>query len=173
MDQQQRHPIIANADVYESDFYAWCLATAALVRTGRWEAIDPEALAEELEGLARSQTHELASRLEVLVMHLLKWVYQPQLRWGSHSWADTILEQRNQLARLLLANPSLRRQVPTILTDVYPGARKRAAIAMGRVAWIQQMQTTAPERPSTLDPREAVRLSLLPMTCPWTEAQVL
>ena len=45
----------SNAETYAQDFYAWCLATAALVREGHWDAIDQEALIEELESLGKSQ----------------------------------------------------------------------------------------------------------------------
>ena len=74
-----------NTNLYATDFYAWCLTTADLVRTGQWEAIDPEALAEELEGLAKSDKRELEHRLEVLVIHLLKWQDQPGGRLTGHS----------------------------------------------------------------------------------------
>jgi hypothetical protein len=77
--------VATNTDVYATDFYAWCLITAQLVRTGQWDAIDPEALAEELESLGKSQKRELESCLEVLVMHLLKWQCQPLRRQESPS----------------------------------------------------------------------------------------
>src|SRR2546421_8949719 len=124
-------PVTTNADVYTTDFYTWCLTTAALVRAGQWDDIDPEALAEELESLGKSQKRELESRLEVLVMHLLKWEYQPQGHQDSHSWYDTIVEQRSQIARLLRDNPRLRPQVPEILYDVYPDSCRRATGHMG------------------------------------------
>ena len=94
-----------NAELYDTDFYAWCLTTAALIRQGKWHDIDPESVAEEMESLGRSQKRELESRLEVLMMHLLKWCYQPERREDSHSWYDTILEQRSQLTRLLRTTP--------------------------------------------------------------------
>jgi hypothetical protein len=38
--------------------------------------------------MGRSEKRELESRLEVLIMHLLKWQFQPNLR--SRSWKLTI-----------------------------------------------------------------------------------
>jgi hypothetical protein len=167
----------SNAETYAQDFYAWCLATAALVREGHWDAIDQEALIEELESLGKSQYRELENRLDVLVMHLLKWQAQPQIRLTSPSWASTIREQRKQIGRLLRDNPSLRPQVPTILNDIYPEAREDA---------VQEMGTLGPLTPLPADlvrggilQREVpeigdlLRRSLLPLTCPWTAAQVL
>ena len=165
----------SNAETYGQDFYAWCFATAALVHEGRWDAIDQEALIEELESLGRSQKRELENRLDVLVMHLLKWQAQPQLHLTSPSWASTIREQRRQIRRLLRDSPSLGRQVPMILADIYPDAREDA---------IQEMGTLGPlmPHPSDIintfrwkfpDRGELLRRSLLPVTCPWTAAQVL
>jgi hypothetical protein len=94
-------------------------------------------------------------------MHLLKWEYQPLMRETGHSWASTIVEQRKQIARVLRDSPSLRPQVPAILADLYAGARAQAAIEMG--GWSRW----------PLPPRDLVRLSQLPTTCPWTAAQVL
>ena len=118
--------LLANTDLYATDLSAWCETTAALIRQGYWEAIDLEALAEEIESVGKSQLRELENRLEQLVMHLLKWVYQPIRREDSHSWYDSIMDQRNQIPRLLRDNPSLRPQVQRILDDIYPDARLRA-----------------------------------------------
>lgn len=43
--------------------------------------------------------------MAVLLMHLLKWQYQPDRR--SKSWERTIKEQRRQIHRELKATPSL------------------------------------------------------------------
>src|SRR5438105_15177796 len=45
MDTQRSDHVITNTDVYATDFYAWCMTTAQLVRAGQWDALDPEALA--------------------------------------------------------------------------------------------------------------------------------
>jgi Domain of unknown function DUF29 len=165
--------VTTNTDLYTTDFYAWCLRTAELVRTGQWEAIDPEALAEELEGLAKRDNRELEHRLEVLVLHLLKWAYQPQGHLESHSWYDTIVEQRRQLTLVLRDNPTLRTHVPAILLDAYPSARQRAAVAMGTLGPLLPLAVPWAGERRPLDPQELLRRSLLPMTCPWTPEQVL
>ena len=138
-----------NADLYEQDFFEWTQTTADLIRAGKWYDLDREALAEEVESLGKSQQRELGSRLDVLVMHLLKWRYQPSGRQQGPSWRSTIRTQRRELRRLLLQNPSLRPQVPTVLRDSYPDARLDASDETG------------------------LPLATCPETCPWTPDQVL
>src|SRR5437899_8828663 len=79
-----------NTDLYEQDFYAWTQQQAALLREGKMHELDLANLAEEIESVGRSDKRELGNRLEVIVMHLLKWRYQPEGRQESHSWEDTI-----------------------------------------------------------------------------------
>ena len=57
MDIHNSDTIADNAALYETDFYDWCLRTADLVRAGQWDELDPDALAEELESLGKSQKH--------------------------------------------------------------------------------------------------------------------
>jgi hypothetical protein len=175
---QQKSPVITNADLYERDFYAWCLTTADLARTGQWDLIDPEALAEELESLGKSLKRELEHRLEGLVMHLLKWQHQPGRRHEGHSWYDTIREHRNQIARLLRDNPSLKPQVASLLAEVYPEAR---AWALGEMTsytrekelrQILQQDPRGQGRALTSD-METFQFSLPPPQCPWTAEQIL
>jgi hypothetical protein len=115
-------------------------------------------LAEELEGLARSEKRELENRLEELLMHLLKWQYQPQKRQEGHSWLDSVRKQRGALARLLRDHHALRTQVPELLDEIYPGARAGA---------IEEMEDRGPLR------RHEIARHPLPLPCPWTDAQVL
>jgi hypothetical protein len=147
-----------NTALYATDFYAWGLTTAALIRARQWEDIDLEALAEEIEGLALKDRRDVMSRLRQVVLHLLKWAYQPQGHQEGHSWEDSVQEQRAELAILLNTTPTLRAQVPALLTEVYPSARRRA---------IEQMAGRG-----TLRPHE-IRQHPAPLTCPWTSAQVL
>ena len=103
--------------LYERDLYAWATQNAALLRGGRLAEIDRMNIAEELESMGRSERRALGSRLAVLLMHWLKWRYQPERR--GRSWRATIREQQRQVARLLADNPSLRPELPTLMADAY------------------------------------------------------
>jgi hypothetical protein len=138
-----------NTDLYEQDFFQWTQTTAALIHQGKWHAVDIECVAEELESLGKRDRRELASRLQVLVMHLLKWHYQPEGRVQDHSWRSTIRTQRLELRLLLQDSPSLRPQVAAFAADVYPAVRADAC--------------DETELPETTFPQE----------CPWTTAQLL
>ena len=111
---------------YEADFYQWSLEQARLLRSGEWGAVDVKHLAEEIEDMGKSLRREWESRLKVLIVHLLKWVFQPELR-GS-SWQLTIQEQRDQLHELLADNPSLNNQMTASLDQAYPCAVKRTVL---------------------------------------------
>lgn len=136
-----------NAELYEQDFFEWTQTTAALIRAGKWQAVDRESVAEEIESLGKRDRRDLGSRLQVLVTHLLKWRYQPAERSGS--WRGTIDDQRTEILDLLEDSPSLRRQLPAILAQRYPRSRAKASGETGLAA------------------------ETFPPTCPWTAEQVL
>ena len=110
--------------LYGMDFAAWIEQQAELLRAGDVAALDLENLAEEIEGLGNNERRELASRIEVLLMHLLKWKIQVDHR--SRSWRSTILEQRSRIELVIEDSPSLRRQVPSAIAKRYALARRRA-----------------------------------------------
>ena len=111
---------------YETDFYQWSLEQARLLRSGEWKAVDVEHLAEEIEDMGKSLRREWESCLKVLIVHLLKWVFQPELR--GMSWQLTIQEQRDQIYELLVDNPSLKNQMTASLDRTYLCAVKRTAL---------------------------------------------
>lgn len=91
--------------LYESDYHAWLEAQAKALRTRDVASIDFDNLTDEVEDLGKSEKRQILSRQEVLYMHLLKWLYQPDRR--SRSWRATIREQRLRLQSLIEENPSL------------------------------------------------------------------
>jgi hypothetical protein len=91
---------------YEKDVVAWAMEQAALLRAGNLSALDIEHIAEEIEDVGKSEKRELASRMAVLLSHLLKWQHQPGRR-GS-SWTRTLKEQRKAIAAALRQTPSLK-----------------------------------------------------------------
>ena len=118
-----------STDLYDTDLYAWATGNAALIRAGHLAEVDFEHIAEELESMGRSERRAITSRLEVLLMHLLKWRLQPGRQ--SRIWQLNIQEQRRRLARLLAENPSLQAELPAILPDAYSDAVLSAAQETG------------------------------------------
>ena len=94
------------ATTYENDIIAWAKEQAYLLRSGNLSSIDIQHIAEEIEDVGKSEQRELASRMAVLLSHLLKWQYQSERQ--SSSWQRTIKEQRKAIARRLKNTPSLK-----------------------------------------------------------------
>jgi Domain of unknown function DUF29 len=112
--------------LYDTDLVAWLEEQAAHLRAGRLSALDVENVAEELEGLMRSQRQQLENRLEVLILHLLRWDHQPDQR--VNRWRASVAEQRSRIRRLLRDSPSLKRTLEEAAREVYPEAVEQAAI---------------------------------------------
>jgi hypothetical protein len=132
---------------YEKDIVAWANEQAALLRAGKLSAIDIEHIAEEIEDVGKSEKRELASRMAVLLAHLLKWQHQPERR-GS-SWVRTIKVQRNSIASALLDTPSLKASLnePRWVGNAWNDAVSKAIDETG--------------------------LDCFPENCPWSMDQVL
>ena len=56
---------------------------ASFIRAGRFDLLDIEHLAEEIEDVGKSEQRELENRMAVLLAHLLKWQFQPTHRGAS------------------------------------------------------------------------------------------
>ena len=127
---QQSSPLSTGfATNYEQDLVAWALENAALLRTGRLDEIDAAHIAEELEDLGKSERRALGSHLRNLVMHLLKWQFQPGLRSGS--WRSSINNARAEIAEILEDSPSLGATASQLLAKGYDLARRNAISETG------------------------------------------
>jgi len=113
---------------YEIDFHAWILAQAGFLDRREWEKVDAIHIAEELDALARSDRHRLASHIRILLVHLLKWRWQPSRR--GTSWRNSILNARAAIEDVLSASPSLRPDVERGMAKEYRRARREAARQM-------------------------------------------
>ena len=134
---------------YEEDIMAWAQEQAHLLRAGQFSALDIEHLAEEIEDVGRSEQRELASRMAVLLAHLLKWQYQPERRGASGE--VTIGGQRERIIRRLRQTPSLKATLndPDGWADAGFDARMEAAKETG------------------------IEIQVFPPVCPWTVDPVL
>src|SRR5713226_7348754 len=115
-----------STELYDEDFVVWAIETARLLRARRFDEIDVEHAAEEIEDMAKRDKRELLSRLRVLIKHLLKWQHQADHRSGS--WESTIITQRAELEHLFEQSPSLRRAVPASTAEVYRDAVAEAIV---------------------------------------------
>jgi hypothetical protein len=104
-------------------------------------------LLEEIADMGRSEKRAIDSNLRVVLLHLLKWNYQPQQRSGS--WRGSITEHRIRIRKALQDSPSLKNYLLEVFPETYQDATKIAS------------QETELE------------LEIFPTSCEWTLQQVL
>jgi uncharacterized protein DUF29 len=109
---------------YDRDFYTWTVEQAALIRAGRFGEVDRENVAEEIETLGRSEFSRLVSFYRLILLHMLKWEHQPNLR--SRSWANSIALHRAHAAEVLEDNPGLAPRLEEAFARAYRLARLEA-----------------------------------------------
>lgn len=133
--------------LYERDFALWLQETAELLKQQRLAEVDWHNLIEEIESMGRSEKQALQSNLQVVLMHLLQYQYQPQKR--SNSWRFTLIEHRDRLNVALEDSPSLKPYLEEIFEQCYAKARKKAAVETG------------------------LNIDIFPVQCPFTIDQTL
>ncbi len=97
--------------------------------------------------MGRGERRELVSHLRVLLLHLLKWAYQPARR--SRGWQLSIEAQRLETREHLAENPSLKPQLDAAIQHAY------------RLAAIEAERQTRLSRET------------FPATCPWSFDQIM
>ena len=132
---------------YDTDLTLWADRTARLLREKRWEEVDWEHLIQEVEDLGKSERSAIGSQMERVMLHLLKWEYQPQRR--SDSWLDSINDGRSQIRRKIEDSPSLKNYPDEIIDKEYKRACREAA------------------RQTGLD------IATFPVTCPYSTDRIL
>lgn len=122
---------MTTAYTYEQDFVGWLNTQAELLKTGKVNELDIKNLVEEIEAMGRSEKRELESRMIILVMHLLKWTFQPN--YQSRSWANTINEQRRRIGRVIKDSPSLKNSLNDTewFNDIWQSALYQAVSETG------------------------------------------
>lgn len=118
-----------NDQLYERDYYLWLENTIRLLREGKFDELDLFNLIAEIEGMSRTEKRAIASNLRIILMHLLKYKYQPEKR--TNSWRFTIREHRLRLEKLLEDSPSLKNYFVEQFDRSYQNARKLAADETG------------------------------------------
>ena len=132
---------------YDRDFYIWAMFNADLLKAGKLTEIDAANIAEELESMAKRDKRQLLNRLIILMLHLLKWEFQPCARSGS--WKGSVIEQRRRIGQLLEDSPSLMNEMESKISHAYKEAVKQAAV------------------------KTNLQESLFPAQCPYIKEQLL
>ncbi len=118
---------------YDTDLALWAESQARALRdasrAGTNLPIDWENVAEEIESLGKTQARELASRISVILVHLLKLEASPATEPRS-GWHETIVQQRGDIERVLADSPSLRPTVSTVIDKELGRATRIAALAL-------------------------------------------
>jgi len=141
--------ITPSSDLYDEDYYLWLVKQAQLLKSGEFQQVDLGNLVEELEDMGRSERRSIRSNLMFVLLHLLKYQFQPERR--SQSWQASLIEHRLRLRDGFEESPSLRQ----FLED-------------GQ--WIQCCYEDACKRVSK---ETSLPLSSFPLVCPYTAAQML
>ncbi|CAC5344886.1 MULTISPECIES: DUF29 domain-containing protein [Planktothrix] len=127
-----KHPQLKsteNLSLYEQDFYLWIENTVNQLKTGQLLEVDLGNLIEEIESMGRSEKQALESNLIIVLLHLLKYKYQPDKR--SNSWLSSIYEHRRRLRKALKSSPSLKPYYTEVFEECYQDARQEAALETG------------------------------------------
>ncbi|MET0114875.1 MAG: DUF29 domain-containing protein, partial [Limnospira maxima] len=83
--------------LYDKDYLQWLEMTIAQLRSRHYNDVDWDNLIEEIEDIGRRERHSLENNLVVVLLHLLKWEFQP--KWRTGSWEGSIIENRRRIRR--------------------------------------------------------------------------
>ncbi len=97
--------------------------------------------------MGRSDRRSLESNLVVVIMHLLKWQFQPECR--SRSWKSSIVEHRRRIRNDLKDSPSLKPYLAEVFAECYWDAVESASVETG------------------------LPMEVFPQLCPYTSVEVL
>jgi hypothetical protein len=120
---------VTQPSLYDRDFAQWLATTAKQLRERDHENLDWENLVEEIEAMGRRERQRLTSNLVIVLLHLLKWQYQPEMRSGS--WQGSIREHRRRIRRELKDSPSLQPYLLEAFVEAYEDAYPQAADETG------------------------------------------
>jgi hypothetical protein len=137
----------SGTDLYEKDYVLWSETIAQQLRDRAYDQVDWANLIEEIEDMSRRERKALQSNLVVLLLHLLKWQFQVQMRSGS--WRGSIVEHRQRIQDDIQESPSLRSVLSQVWDEAYRKAVARAVAETG------------------------LEIEVFPIVCPYDVEQIL
>lgn len=115
--------------LYEQDYYLWLQKTAIALEDKKFTELDLPNLIEEIQSMGRSEKRAIESNLIIILLHLLKYEWQSEMR--SNSWSYSIIEHRQRMQKYLLESPSLQPYSQKVFQECYQRARRLAAAETG------------------------------------------
>lgn len=115
--------------LYEVDYLRWLETTVEKLRSQDYSSVDWKNLIEEIEDMGRNEKRSLESNLIIIILHLLKWQFQPEHRSGS--WEASIIEHRRRIKKAIQESPSLKPYLESIFFESYTEAVKQAKAETG------------------------------------------
>ncbi|MDZ8086565.1 MAG: DUF29 domain-containing protein [Nostoc sp. DedQUE12b] len=115
--------------LYETDYLQWLETTVEKLQSQDYANVEWENLIEEIADMVRNERRSLKSNLIVILMHLLKWQFQPDKRSGS--WEGSIIEHRRCVKEALNDSPSLKSYFEIVFAECYTQAVKQAKAETG------------------------------------------
>ncbi|WP_334883775.1 DUF29 domain-containing protein [Nostoc sp.] len=115
--------------LYNTDYLQWIETTVEKLQSHDYPNVDWENLIEEIADMGRSERRSLKSNLIVILVHLLKWQFQPEKRSGS--WEGSIIEHRRRVKEALDDSPSLKSYLESVFAQCYAQAVKQAKAETG------------------------------------------
>ncbi len=120
---------ISQKNLYDTDFVRWVDFTVEQLQNQDYASVDWANLIEEIADMSKREQKSLKGNLVVLLLHLLKWHYQPGYRSGS--WRGSIREYRRRIKGDLQESPSLHSYLRDTLAKCYQDACAQAADETG------------------------------------------
>ncbi|WP_334990934.1 DUF29 domain-containing protein [Nostoc sp.] len=115
--------------LYDTDYLQWIETTVEKLQSDDYANVDWGNLIEEIADMGRSERRSLKSNLIVILVHLLKWQFQPEKISGS--WEGSIIEHRRRVKEALVDSPSLKSYLESVFAECYAQAVKQAKAETG------------------------------------------
>ncbi|MEO8715762.1 MAG: DUF29 domain-containing protein [Acetobacteraceae bacterium] len=135
---------------YDRDFVEWTREQAKALRAAKGAGVnlflDWDHIAEEIEDMGKSQTRELANRINTIIERLIKLQCSSAIQPRA-GWETTVAREREQVRKMLGDSPSLRQLLDRMGQDEIVPARRVAERAMlafrDQVAPFPELYSTA------------------------------